>query len=315
MVWQMFLLLLSLVCLWFAASVVVDTVSIFSKRFKISEFWVSFFVLGLVMSAPEVAVGINSIVYNLPEVLVGDKLGSSVGIFLLIIPMLAILTNGVSLKGKVSDIKLKLAFGMIILPFLLIADGNFSKFDSLVGLLVYVFLMIYFAMTAKREKFSKSVIDEIELRNSKLGLEITELVFGCLVIFLAGNALVNSFAVLVDKIGGSYFAISLLLMSIGTSMPEILVVFRSAMSGKKETAFGGYLGSAVANSFILSILSLIYGDINLGKQVYFACLFGLFSTALFIFYLFVKSKDDLSRFEGLVLIIFYVGILVLTASM
>ncbi len=315
MAWQLMLLILSLVCMWFAANVMVETISVISKRFKVSEFWVSFFVLGLAMSAPELAVGINSIILDLPEVLVGDKLGSSVGIFLLIIPILAVLTRGVSLKNKVSDTKLKMAFAMILLPFLLMVDGRFSKFDSLASLLLYVFLIIYFALTAQRESFSKSFSDEIDLKKSKLSLEVIELVFGGVVIFLAGNTLVDSFKVVVEGVGGSYFGVSLLLMSLGTSMPEILVVFKSAMAGKKEMAFGGYLGSAVANSFILAVLGLVYGDISLGRQVYFASLFGLFLAGLVLFYLFVRSKDDLSRKEGLALIVFYVAVVVLTAGM
>ena len=311
----MILLILSLVCMWFTANVVVETIAVISKRFKVSEFWVSFFVLGLAMSAPELAVGINSIILDLPEVLVGDKLGSSVGIFLLIIPILAIMTGGVSLKNKVSESKLFLSFVVVLLPFLLIIDGRLSKLDSLVCMLVYVFLMIYFAMTAKRENYVKAVRDGIDLRKSKLSLEVIELIFGGVVIFLAGNTLVDSFKVVVGGVGGSYFVVSLLLMSLATSMPEILVVFKSALAGKKEMAFGGYLGSAVANSFILAVLALIYGDISLGRQVYFASLFGLFLAGLVLFYLFVRSKDDLSRKEGLALIVFYVAVVVLTAGM
>jgi cation:H+ antiporter len=315
MAWQIVILILSLVCLWFAANVVVDTVSMLSKRFHVSEFWVSFFVLGLAMSAPEVAVGINSIMLDLPEILIGDELGSSVGIFLLIIPILAVLTGGVSLKDKVTNAKLKMAFGMVMLPFLLIVDGRFSKFDSLLSILVYVFLMIYFAMTAKRESFGQTFRDEIDLRKSSFSLEVAELIFGGLVIFLAGNAMVESFKGIVDEVGGSYFALSLLLMSMITSMPEILVVIKSVMSGKKETAFGGYLGSAVANSFVLAVLSLIYGEIQIERQIYFSWLFGLFSVGLVMLYLFIKSKDDLSRREGIVLIMFYVAVVVLTTSM
>jgi len=315
MVWQLILLIVALVCMWFAAGVVVKTISVISKRFKVSEFWISFFVLGLAMSAPELAVGINSIILNLPEVLVGDKLGSSVGIFLLIIPILAIVTGEVSLKNKVSETKLLLSFVMVLLPFLLIIDGRFSKLDSLMILLAYVFLMIYFALTAKRESYSKTILDEIDLRKSKLSLEIIELMFGGVVIFLAGNTLVDSFKAIVEGMGGSFFVVSLLLMSLVTSMPEILVVFKSALTGKKEMAFGGYLGSAVSNSFILAVLSLVYGDINLGRQAYFTWLFGLFLVGLGLFYLFVRSKDELSRLEGIALMIFYVAVVVLTAGM
>lgn len=313
--WQIVLLILSLICLWLSASVLVNVVSLLSKRFKVSEFWVSFFVLGLAMSLPEAVVGINSMMFGLPEVLVGDELGSSVGIFLLIIPMLAILTRGVSLKNKVTNTKLKIAFGMVLLPFLLIIDGKFSNFDSLLTILVYVFMMLYFAMTAKRESMTKSLLDKIDIKKSRLSIEITELVFGGLVIFLAGNTMVDSFRLIVDQIGGSYFVISLLFMSLSTSMPEILVVLKSAVSGKKEMAFGGYLGSAVANSFMLAVLSLVNGETYLGRQSYFAWLFGLFLIGIGLLYVFIKSKDDLSRKEGIALVFFYIMVVVITTRM
>jgi len=265
------------------------------------------------MSAPEIAVGINTIIFDLPEVLIGDKLGSSVGIFLFVIPMLAVMAGGVSLKNKVSDKKLKLAFGMILLPFLLIIDGNFLKVDSLVCLVVYVFLMIYLAITAKRESYIKSAKDDILVKRSNFGLEIVELILASLVIYLSGGALVESFRRIVEDMGGSFLNLSMILMSLGTSMPEILVVFKSAMSGKKEMAFGGYLGSAVANSLILAILALFYGDIIIGKQLYFRLLFGLFAAGLVIFYQLTKSKDELSRKEGFVLVVLYVLVVLITA--
>lgn len=313
MIWSVILLIIALGCIWFSASVVVETVSTLSKRLKVSDFWVSFFVLGLSMSAPEIAVGINTIIFDLPEVLIGDKLGSSVGIFLFVIPMLAVMAGGVSLKNKVSDKKLKLAFGMILLPFLLIIDGNFLKVDSLVCLVVYVFLMIYLAITAKRESYIKSAKDDILVKRSNFGLEIVELILASLVIYLSGGALVESFRRIVEDMGGSFLNLSMILMSLGTSMPEILVVFKSAMSGKKEMAFGGYLGSAVANSLILAILALFYGDIIIGKQLYFRLLFGLFAAGLVIFYQLTKSKDELSRKEGFVLVVLYVLVVLITA--
>ncbi len=313
MIWSIVLLAIALGCIWFSASVVVETVTILSKRLKVSDFWVSFFVLGLSMSAPEIAVGINTIIFDLPEVLIGDKLGSSVGIFLFVIPMLAVMAGGVSLKNKVSDKKLKLAFGMILLPFLLIVDGNFLKIDSLLCLVVYVFLMIYLAITAKRESYIKSAKDDILIKQSNFGLEIVELILASLVIYLSGGALVESFRRIVEDVGGSFLNLSMILMSMGTSMPEILVVFKSAMSGKKEMAFGGYLGSAVANSLILAILALFYGDIVIGKQLYFRLLFGLFAAGLVIFYKLTKSKDELSRKEGFILVVLYVLVILITA--
>ena len=313
MVYSFLLVILSLFGMWFGAESVVKNVSLLSRRFRVSEFWVSFFVLGFAMSGPELAIGINSIVFNLPEVLVGDKIGSSIGIFLLIIPTLAIVGNGVELKQGVREVKLLLSFFLILLPAMLLVDGDFSKIDSLICLIVYIFLSIYFGLTAKKETVTKSIEDALAVRKSTLAKEFFGILLGSAVIYLMGNVMITNFKIIMDNFKQSYFAVSLFLMSLGTSMPELVVLIKSVVKGKKEVTFGGYLGSAVANSMILAVLGLFYGDIVIGKDVYFMWLYGLFLLGIILFYWFIKSKQVLSRSEGIILIMFYLSLIAVTA--
>lgn len=306
---------LSILAMWFGAETVVTNVDRLSKRFRIAEFWVSFFVLGLAMSGPELAVGINSIIMDLPEVLVGDKIGSSIGIFLLIMPILAILADGLELKNKVRQTKLLLSFFLILLPSMLLVDGNLTKADNLICLVVYILLTIYFGLTAKQENVIKSWGDMMAVKKSSLLKEIVMIFFGSIVIYLSGNVLMVNFKKIVDGLNGSFFAISLLLMSLGTSMPELVVVVKSVLRGQREVAFGGYLGSAVANSMILAILGLIYGDVIIGRDIYFIWLYVLFLIGISLFYWFIRSKNILSRREGMVLVGFYLGLVVITTAL
>src|SRR3546814_1257025 len=64
-----------------------------AKKIHISSFAFSFFVLGILTSIPEMAVGLNAISQNRPEIFVGNLLGSIIILFLVIIPLLA-LVNG-----------------------------------------------------------------------------------------------------------------------------------------------------------------------------------------------------------------------------
>ena len=61
--------------LWLGAGLIISAVEKASRILKISTFALSFFVLGILTSLPEIAVGVNSVVSNDPEIFVGNLLG------------------------------------------------------------------------------------------------------------------------------------------------------------------------------------------------------------------------------------------------
>src|SRR3989338_7653254 len=96
----------ALMVLWLGSGLIVYSLDNIARRLEISAFAVSFFVLGFLTSLPEIAVGINAILDKTPEIFVGNLLGGQIIIFLLIIPMLAILGNGVILSHQLTASKL-----------------------------------------------------------------------------------------------------------------------------------------------------------------------------------------------------------------
>src|SRR4030042_5741949 len=94
---------LSFFVIWYGAGLIISAVDKISKKSNISKFAVSFFILGLLTSTPELAVGINSIADHDPEIFVGNLLGGIIVIFLLIVPILAIMGNGIKLAHQLNS--------------------------------------------------------------------------------------------------------------------------------------------------------------------------------------------------------------------
>jgi cation:H+ antiporter len=150
------------------------------------------------------------------------------------------------------------------------------------------------------------IFDENTLPKKKNLIEIiTRLIFGISVIFFTSNFIVNQTIYFSQYFGVSSFIISLIFLSIGTNMPELSLTIRSVSMGKKDIALGDYLGSAAANTLFFGILTLLYGKRvvfgNYTIQTLVATLLGLG-----VFYFFSRSKNDISRKEGLILLLIYV---------
>lgn len=311
MIWYLILIVAAFLVLWSSSDLVLEGVTYLAAKMKLADFWVSFFVLGMAMSAPEISVGVNSVVDQLPEVYTGNLLGSTMAIFLMVIPVMAILGNGVTLIGKLQNRKILACFGLISIPFLLMVDNKLNIWEAWVCVMGYIALGIYFGKGAKGEKVVNS-FNRIKLRLKPWFPEMVKFVFGVSLILFSGNVLLDSISFLVKSSGKSFYVLSFFLLSIGTTAPELMLVIKSIISKKREVAFGGYLGSAVANSMLFGLFSVAVGGFLTEQGIYFAVLGGSFVLGMILFYLFSKSKDELSRQEGLALIGIYIVIVMLT---
>lgn len=300
------LFIASAVVIWFFAGMLVEAINRVAQRFYLSGFTVAFFVLGFLTSISEISVMVNSTIDHSPQVSAGNLVGASFVILLFIIPLLALIGGGVQLKDTLHRRNLAIAMGVIALPVLLMLDGTVTRAEGLVCFLLYGTL-VYFIRTQRASsvpKVLKAVQSDLVHRRKATALDVVKVIVGAAFIFLAGNVLVDESLYFSGVLSIPSSIVGLVILSLGTNIPELVIAARSILKKHKDIAFGDYLGSTVANTLIFSFLPWLNGNFIVERTEF------IFTAALMVvglvgFYIAAQSKNTISKREGAWLISLY----------
>lgn len=288
--------------IWLGSGLIVSSVDKFSKKLNLSPFALSFIVLGILTSTPEFAVGLQSVAENNAEIFVGNLLGGIPVLFLFVIPILAVLGNGINLKNDLDKNTLLVSLGVILAPSLLVLD---KKVTNIEGILM---IFLYFCLTVLIQKrhglfdgSNKKLLD-VKAYSYK---DMAKVLIGVAIVFISSNLIVDKTFYFSNLLSISPFYISLIGISLGTNLPELSIAIRAVISGKKDVAIGDYLGSAASNTLLFGIFTLlISGEVLTVNN--FLMTFMFIASALILFFFFSRSKNSISRKEGAILFAVYV---------
>lgn len=287
--------------IWYGAGLIIASIDRIAHRLRISSFAMSFFVLGLLTSIPETAVSINSVIDHNPEIFVGTLLGGSVVIFLFIIPVLAILGKGVKLNHDLDNRNLFKLLAVIATPGLVVIDHKVTNLEGF--LLILCYAAIFYSIQKKHGIFERNHTEVLSAKAYSF-LDLAKVALGIGIVFISSQIIVSQTLELAKIVNIPAFYISLIVLSLGTNLPELSIAVRAIFSGKKDIAFGDYLGSAASNTLLFGVFTLI----NDGEVFTFNSFMGTFmfiAAGLGLFYYFSQSKKDISRREGLALLALY----------
>ncbi len=300
---NLFLYIIAFGLIWFGAGLIISSVDKYSKRVKLSSFAFSFLILGLLTSIPELSVGLVAVSEHKADVFVGNLLGGVVIIFLLVVPLLAILGNGVKISHQLDHKTLALSLGVILAPALFVADGRVSNLEGVI--LIGLYLLIVFVIERKKGILEnlEDLVEDLK-PDTNLFKDIFKLLLGVVILFYASHLIIDKTLYFSESFNISPFVISLVFLSIGTNLPELALAVRGVILGKRDILLGDYIGSAAANTLLFGIFTLMHNGEVLTKNAYFVT-FLFIALGLLLFYLFSSSKKGLSRLEGFVLIGLY----------
>jgi cation:H+ antiporter len=291
---------LSFLGVWIGSGLAIKSVEKISHQLKTSSFVLSFLVLGFFTSIGELSIGISSIIKNDPEVYIGNLVGASIVIFMLIIPLLGLASKSIKITPEFQEFNLLASLLVIALPVLSIMDGKITKIDNLLALILFIFLLINIQ---NKNKLITS-IKSISKSKSKIAPEILKIIFGIIVIFTSSHFIVEQTLYFSKILQLSPFIISLLITSLGTNIPELSLIVRSAIMKNNQVAFGNYIGSASFNTFLLGFLGFIYKkEIIVNNSYTISLIFLILNLVLFFF--FAKSKNTITKKESLILLSTY----------
>lgn len=293
--------ILAFIFIWFGAGLIVSSASKFSSKLGLSPFAFSFVFLGILTSTPEFAVGLQAVAVHNPEIFVGNLLGGIVVLFLVIIPLLAVLGNGISLKNELNNKTLLATLGIILAPSLFILDKKITILEGALFVIFYIALLVL--VERKNGIFDRNNKQLFNIRAYSYK-DILKMILGIGIVFVASSIIVDKTTYFAQILNVSAFYISLFVIAIGTNLPELSLAIRSVIYRKREIAMGDYMGSAAANTLLFGIFTLLHnGEVLTVGNFVFTFLFII--TALFLFYFFFRTKSYISRGNGLILLGIY----------
>jgi cation:H+ antiporter len=233
----------ALVALWLSAKAVVYATEELARFVSIPPFILSFVLLGIMTSTPEIGLLVNASVANADEIYVGNLMGGIFTLFGLIIPLLVILRHKLSVQVEVKSGIMAEILLLLSYPIVTTLDGKLYWYEGVLCILSYVALVVYFLK--KQHLFLK--VNSKGFVQNKMLILVTLIGVGLYVLLYASKILVGAILDLSHSMNISPYVFSFLFSPLATNLPEISIIFQSLRSKKVEVALGDYLGSASAN--------------------------------------------------------------------
>jgi len=281
---------------------------------RLNEFTIGFILVALGTSLPEIFVGIMSAIDKLPAFAIGNVLGSNILDMTLVIGIVTLLARQINIESKI--IKRDMIYMLIItvLPVVLLMDHYFwnkiglfpnmvkgiSRFDGII--LVVVFVTYIYTLIRQERQFSKTIIGPSRKDVTKY---LIIFLISLTLLLLSSKSVVNYAENLSVDLNLSPLLIGLFVISLGTSLPELVFESKAVLTKHNSMAIGDLVGSVITNSTLVLGLTAIIYPIKVNPAVYLtSSLFMLFSA--FIFFTFAESDNKITWTEGISLLFLYI---------
>ncbi len=311
------------------ADIFVDGSSNIAKTLKIPSLIIGLTIVAFGTSAPEAAVSITASINGQNGMAIGNVIGSNIFNLLMVVGASGVIKSLIIDKSVLSR---QLPFTLItsILLVIFSADmiikkstiNTLTRIDGIILLFLfvsYLYSLINSALKSRNKTIynSNTSIDSdviVTEENYSISKSIILSVFGLSSIILGGNFVVDSASNIASTFGVSDQLIGLTIVAIGTSLPEFVTSIIAATKGESDLALGNVIGSNLFNILFVLGASALISPMTMDPKLLFDGLFMIFAT--FITFVFAYRKNDINKFESILLIILYaiyIGILIINA--
>ena len=300
------LLIFGFVILIKGADFFVDGASGIATNLKISKMLIGLTIVSFGTSAPEFAVSIKSLLVGSGDIVLGNVIGSNILNILLIIGCSAVVH---SLVVKNNTVKKELPIVMLItvLFAVLLSDSlfdivknSFTRSDGIVLILFFAVFLYYLIKMAR----NKTETNEEE-KNISIKKSILLSIIGLLGIVFGSNFVVDNACTIARILGISERMISLTIIALGTSLPELVTSVTATAKGEYDIAIGNVVGSNIFNiGIVIGIPVAILGGINVIAFSYIDLL--VMVASAFILFIFSFNDYKISRREGIMFLILFI---------
>lgn len=278
-----------------------------ARFLKWSEFIVSFILVGITTSLPELFVGISSALRKAPELSLGNVIGSNIVNLTLVAGLIILFSKNKKVQEKIIKRDIWIIFGLAILPIIFLLNKNLSRLEGLILLALFCAYLIYLIKQKKDSPKILNNFNQVKTFLKSIGLFIASLVF------LLGSSwlIVYSAQQIAHGLNANLIIIGILLVALGTSLPELIFGLKASLMHHEQMHIGNLIGSTAANSALVLGVTALINPINLQDLNSFLMpgIFMIF--AILIFNFFIRTKQKFSWWEGALLVLIYIVFVIL----
>lgn len=289
------------------SDIFVSAASSLSLSLKVPKMLIALTIAAFGTCVPELAISFNSINSGASDMTLANVIGSCIVNILLIVGLSAI-TRPIKVKERTIKKELPLLVIITTAFFILVTDSLFkkgavnslSRADAIMLLIWFILFMFYIIGLVRKNKNNEYDIPEYSIVKS-----IILIILSLSAITLSSNIVVDNAVLLASQIGISQKIISMTVIVIGTSLPELTMTINAARKDEFDMAVGNIIGTNIFNiCIVLGLPIAIYGGVSSSS-------FNVVDTSVVLlsalmFYLFGRSNKELSRREGLLMVLVFI---------
>ena len=253
-------LIISLSVLIWGADKFIDNSSLIAKKLGLSELTIGLTIVALGTSAPEIFVGISSVLNGTESIAMGAVVGSNISNIALIFGVSCI---GISMRPtKTNPIQFIPFILAVVVLGLGLQDLKITKAESIEFLFVFAAFMYFTYLFRIPDK-----IDESDNSNIKGGKTTLLLIFGLLALIIGSNYAVVNAEKIATILNVPQVIIGLTIIAIGTSLPELAATISAIIKNKNDMVIGNVIGSNVMNIALVVPIIGMFSDVTFESNI------------------------------------------------
>ena len=307
MEWVLLGIPLGIVMLYFGSDWLVKGAKNLALRLGVAPFVVGLTVVAFGSSAPEMVTSVVSA--NTPAIILGNVLGSNIVNIGIAIALAAIVCP---LAAKYDTMRMEVAM-MIITSFavFILAALNILSLWVGIGLIAALIIFLYVIYRAKKDNTEGQEVYTSEVEEGSTQdypILIALIAVGLILLYFGARFFVDGAVELAHMIGISDLLVGLIIVAIGTSLPEICICLIAASRGENDLAVANIVGSNIFNACAVLGIGAVVAKIPVSESVLYFHIPVMILISLCMFAM-IKWKNQISRPSAFVLLGIYVAYL------
>ena len=276
-----------------------------SLKLSIPKIIIGMTIVSFATSAPELIVSLNATLNGLPNFAIGNVLGSNIANIGLVLGIITIIYP-ITLKQRFYNTDFPLLLISTGLFYYIIYTGNqISRNEGFVFVILIILILSYlfFYQRNNADEFS----DELNKNNISIYKSFLYIFFSGSLLWLGSETLIKSAISVANKFEISERIISITMVAIGTSIPELAASVVASLKKQNDLSIGNLIGSNIFNLLVVIGITSSIIPINGIEDglIYNDMLWVVLFSIIILPLAYMKRRNVLTRKKGIMLLVLY----------